>query len=99
LSLVRRKISAVISEEIGGRPGGVGWRRLAATIALCQGTGPSLPGHRRARRHDPMPAQRLRRKPLKGRLSTTGRLRTHDLASVEEMCDRVIVLAGSGYLR
>jgi ABC-type Na+ transport system ATPase subunit NatA len=46
-----------------------------------------------------VPAQRLRQKSLKQRPVITGRLREHDLASVEEMCDRVIVLAGSGYLR
>jgi hypothetical protein len=58
-----------------------------------------LPAHKRARRHDPVPARRLRRKSLKERLVTTGRSRTHDFATVEEMCDRVIVLARSGHLR
>jgi ABC-type Na+ transport system ATPase subunit NatA len=58
-----------------------------------------MPAQQRARRHDPVPAQRLRRKSLKGRLVVTGRSREHDVATVEEMCDRVIVLARSGHLR
>jgi hypothetical protein len=58
-----------------------------------------MPAHQCARRHDPVPAQRLRRKSLKGRLATTGRSRKHDFATVEKMCDRVIVLARSGHLR
>jgi hypothetical protein len=52
-----------------------------------------MPAHQRARRHDPVPAQRLRRKSLRERLVITGRSRKRDLATVEEMCDRVIVLA------
>ena len=37
--------------------------------------------------------RRVRQKSLKERLVIIGRLREHDLATVEEMCDRVIVLA------
>jgi hypothetical protein len=43
--------------------------------------------------------QRLRRKALEERPVITGRSRKYDLAAVEEMCDRVIVLARSGHRR
>jgi hypothetical protein len=41
-SRASRKISAMSSSAIGGRPGGLGWRHLAAAIRRCQRS--SVPG-------------------------------------------------------
>ena len=63
------------------------WRDVVLVHrVLCQRT--SVPGVMIR-----LPVRRLRQKPLGERLVVTGRSCRHDLATVEEMCDRVIVLA------
>lgn len=87
-------------EFVGERDIQSGERDGAVDVEESRGRqAPRVRAKERAPHLVPVPAQRRPRQSLKERLVITGRSRKHDLATVEEMCDRIIVLARSGHRR